>query len=144
VTVRKYRSGSTGTAYTEADDWGIEAPHPRGPVSFAVFAHEVGHQLKHRDGSRPRWLEEIEAWEFALSCFERFELPGVERARASAARHLRYTAARLARRRRLSPETAQRVLDRMPAWVWKLDDPREAVVGFDVYARGDLERIAAT
>lgn len=117
-TVRRYRARTTGVAYTNAVDWGIEVPRPRGPVSFGVFAHEVAHQVLHRDHDRQRWLEEVEAWEFALACFERFELPGVERARATAARGIRYAFAK-AGRRHPTPATVRRMVERIPAWVWK-------------------------
>jgi hypothetical protein len=126
-TVRGYRSRNTGRAFTRADDWGIEVPRPRGPVSFAVFAHEVGHQLLHRgNGKTGRWLEEVEAWEYALAQFDRFALPGVERARVDAAVSLRYAAAK-SLRGRLSSATARAILDRMPEWVWHFHDPRDAV-----------------
>lgn len=125
VTVRKHRSSTSGVAYTRADDWGIAAPEPVGPVSFGVFAHEVGHQMLHRGNSLPRWLEEIEAWEFALAQFERFELPGVARSRSDAAKHLRHVAGRAGRR--CKPETARALMARYPAWVWVYDDPRDAV-----------------
>jgi hypothetical protein len=130
VTIRKHRKSNTGVAYTHEDDWGIEAPEPVGPVSFATFAHEIGHQLMHRGRARIAWLNEIEAWEFALAQFDRFDLPGVERARKSAAQHLRYVAGRSGRRAK--PETARAILDRYPAWVFVYDDPREAVT-FDVF-----------
>lgn len=120
--MRKYRAGNSGTAYTKSDDWGIEAPHPRGSISFAVFAHEVGHQLLHRSDSKPRWLEEIEAWEFAFSCFERFELRGVERARERAAKSLVYAAVKALRNPRTSEATRQR-LRRRYAWVWQVAGP---------------------
>jgi hypothetical protein len=84
-TVRKWRTKTTGVAYTNADDWGIEAPRPRGALSFATFAHEVAHQVLHRRNSKPRWLEEIEAWEWALAQFDRFDLPGVLVAQEDAA-----------------------------------------------------------
>jgi len=125
VTVRKTRKRSSGVAMTASDDWGIEAPAPRGAIGFGVFAHEVGHQVLHRGNSKPRWLEEIEAWEYALAQFERFELRGVEQARARAARSLRYAAGKAARR--CSPATAQAIVDRLPAWVLVYDDPRDAV-----------------
>lgn len=89
-TVRRYRNGNSGTAFTRDDDWGIEVPRPRGPISFGVFAHEVGHQARHRQGSKPRWLEEVEAEEFALACFDIYELKGRGRYEAHAAKHLRY------------------------------------------------------
>lgn len=126
VTVRKYRKRTTGTAYIASDDWEIEAPKPVTATSFSVFAHEVGHQLLHREGSRPRWLEEVEAWEFAFAQFERFNLPGIERARPKAAKHLRYMVGRSITK--LKPGTALAILTRYPLWVWETDDPRDAVV----------------
>jgi hypothetical protein len=113
-TVRKWRQNTTGTAYTKSDDWGIESPRPRGPVSFAVFAHEVGHQVKHRYNSAPRWLEEIEAWEYALEQFDRFELAGRDNAQARGARSLRYAAHKASLR--CSAKTALLILNRMPDW----------------------------
>lgn len=139
VTIRKTRSSSTGVAYTHADDWGIAAPRPAGPISFGVFAHEVGHQLLHRGRSRIAWLNEIEAWEYALAQFDRFGLPGVERSRADAAQHLRYVAGRSGRR--CKPETARAIVERYPAWVWVYDDPREAVTSdvFDLLVKAGRE-----
>lgn len=77
LSVRKWRSSTTGCAYRDYPL--IEGPEPRGRVSFAVLAHEVGHKALHGRGSKPRWLEEVEAWEFALAQFQRFRLgdPGV-------------------------------------------------------------------
>lgn len=98
-TVRKWRKSNTGTAYTASDDWGIETPRPRGQASFAVLAHEVGHQLLHRRNSKQRWLEEVEAWEYALAQFDRFGLAGREKAEATAARCLDYAVTKALRRR---------------------------------------------
>lgn len=60
----------------------------------------------------------MEAWEYALAQFDRFGLDGVERAQADAAKCLRWMVERLLRRR-LKPETARRVLQRIPDWVWQ-------------------------
>ena len=131
-TVRKWRQNTTGTAYTKSDDWGIESPRPRGPLSFAVFAHEVGHQLLHRHNSAPRWLEEIEAWEYALEQFDRFELDGKDDAQTRGAKSLRYAAHKASQR--CSPATAYAILERMPLWVdADLADPRFA--SSDVWQR---------
>jgi hypothetical protein len=127
VNVRKWRNNTTGVAYTKADDWGIESPRPVGPVSFGVFAHEVGHQMLHRHNSKPRWLEEIEAWEYALEQFDRFELPGKDKCKEDARKSLLYAAKKA--ERRASPETAQRILDRY-GWVWdNAPSIRQAALG---------------
>lgn len=114
-TVRKWRKNSTGTAYTKSDDWGIEVPHPRGPISFATFAHEVGHQVLHRFNSAPRWLEEIEAWEYALAQFDRLGLDGRDKAQADAAKSIVWACVKASKR--CSPESAHRILMRCPGWV---------------------------
>jgi hypothetical protein len=81
--------------YFTRQHWLVLTPEPRGPVSFSTLAHEVGHHdlghlVKGRDGRRkyPRWRQETEAWLYAFDAFERFGLPGVERARKSAEPHL--------------------------------------------------------
>lgn len=114
--VVRWRTHSTGIAWLAADRWMIEAPRPRGPVSFGVFAHEVGHQMLHRGrGSRSRWQKEIEAWEWALDCFARFELPRVERARLDAVRSLSWVAHASARHAK--PGTARAIRARYE-WVF--------------------------
>lgn len=131
-TVRRWRTSMSGRAFTGAKDWGIEVPRPRGPVSFGTFAHEIGHQMLHRGTRRQRWLEELEAWEYALAQFDRFDLPGKERAQAYAAKSLVYAAAKA--NRRCSPETAQEILDRFPDWVWSAGSGC-AMVGADLEER---------
>lgn len=129
-TIRKWRKRPrSGSAYTRADDWGIEVPEPRGAISFGTFAHEIGHQLLHRDKHRPRWLEEVEAWEYALAQFERFALPGVEKVRDDAAKCLVYTAAKA--NRRASAQTARAILERFPEWVWEAEVDRTEVEHLD-------------
>lgn len=98
-TVRAYRNANTGTAFTDSADWGIIVPRPRGPVSFGVFAHEVGHQMLHRGpSSKARWVEEVEAEHYALAQFDRFALPGQSRYEELAARHLAYAFRKAVRR----------------------------------------------
>lgn len=90
VTVTRWRTGNSGAADIDSADWEIEAPIPRGPISFGVFAHEVAHQMLHRSGSRPVWRAEVEAEEWALAQFDRFGLAGRADYEHRAAQHLAY------------------------------------------------------
>jgi len=71
VRVRKWRSSTSGVAWaiTYADGSVsrlIESPRPRGPMSCAVFLHEIGHHAIGLGHCKPRCLEEYRAWCFAL------------------------------------------------------------------------------
>jgi len=117
VVIRRWRSGNTGTAATSDKDWEIEAPQPRGPVSFGVFAHEVAHQTLHRRNSKPRWREEVEAEEWALAQFDRFDLAGRERYERHAALHVGRTFLKAIRRsRRERGALAREILIAYPEW----------------------------
>ncbi len=72
VRVRRWRTSMSGIAWEVRYRDGtvsrlIEAPRPRGPMSAAVFRHEIGHPAIGFDRFRPRCLEEYHAWIFALS-----------------------------------------------------------------------------
>ena len=69
--VRRWRSSTSGCAWEVHYGDGsvsrlIESPYPRGPVSCAVFLHEVGHHAIGFGTYRPRCLEEYHAWRWSL------------------------------------------------------------------------------
>ncbi|GIW74453.1 MAG: hypothetical protein KatS3mg103_0975 [Phycisphaerales bacterium] len=71
IRVRKWRTSTSGVAWQVVYADGrvarlIESPRPRGPISAAVFLHEVGHHAIGLGTYRPRCLEEYHAWLFAL------------------------------------------------------------------------------
>lgn len=71
VRVRKWRKGSSGVAWLIRYHNGktvrlIEAPYPRGPMSCAIFMHEIGHHAIGLGVHRPRCLEEFHVWVWAL------------------------------------------------------------------------------
>ena len=120
VTVRQWRNHDSGAAYCEDDDWGVEIPIPKGPVTFCTAAHEIGHQLMHRKERRavkePRWVEEVEAWEYALVQLERFELPGYDRAMRSVVKSIDYAFGK-ARRRGVPLEVIE---EKFPEWIERI------------------------
>lgn len=76
IRVRKWRSSMSGVAWEVHYHNGnvsrlIEAPQPRGPMSAAIFLHEIGHHVIGFGVHRPRCLEEYHAWVWALAEMER-------------------------------------------------------------------------
>jgi hypothetical protein len=120
VTWSPSKSSNSGVAKTDGSRR-IIAPAPKGRVSFAVFAHEVAHVVLHeRNGKVPRWQEEVEAIEFALDAFTRFELPGKGKQRKADVSPVAY-AFHKAIRRGADPEAIRKAY---PGW-WKrvVQDP---------------------
>jgi hypothetical protein len=112
VEVRKYRTSMSGSAYKDRT---IATPRARGAISFAVLAHEVGHVvLDHHHNSEPRWVEEVEAWEYALHAVETFGLKGYDKVYRRAAQCIAYAFGK-AIRRGVKPET---ISERFPVW-WR-------------------------
>ena len=87
VRVRRWRSSTSGCAWVVRYDDGsiarlIEAPYPRGPVSCAVFLHEIGHHAIGFDTHRLRCVEEYVAWSWAIETMKAWHLnvtPAVEK-----------------------------------------------------------------
>lgn len=79
VRVRKWRSGMCGVAWQVTYRDGtvsrlIEAPKPKGPMSAAVFLHEIGHHAIGFHTYSPRCLEEYHAWKYAIEQMAEWEL----------------------------------------------------------------------
>lgn len=69
--VRRWRTTRSGIAVLlrhadgRMDRW-IESCYPRGPVSLAIFLHEIAHHAIGLGRYRPRCLEEWHAWRWAV------------------------------------------------------------------------------
>ena len=73
--IRKWRTSMSGCAWELRDKDGnvtrmIESPYPKGPMSCAIFLHEVGHHAIGFTTFKPRCLEEYHAWEWSLKAME--------------------------------------------------------------------------
>jgi hypothetical protein len=103
IRVRKWRTSMSGIAWYVTYRDGrvqrlIESPKPKGPMSVAIFLHEVGHHAIGFNVYKPRCLEEYHAWQFSLREMERLGLnitPSVQR---RVQRSLRYAVAKAQRR----------------------------------------------
>jgi len=95
IRVRKWRSSMSGVAWEVHYQDGrvarlIEAPRPRGPMSAAIFLHEVGHHAIGLGAHRPRCLEELRAWEWAIAEMERRHVAVTDRVRARMRESMQY------------------------------------------------------
>ncbi len=103
VRVRKWRSSMSGCAWEVHGSDGsvgrlIEAPRPKGPMSAAIFLHEIGHHAIGFNRYRPRCLEEYHAWRWALEEMERQGLNVTDRVRARMRESLVYAVDKARRR----------------------------------------------
>lgn len=113
VRVRRWRTSMSGIAWQITYRDGsvtrlIEAPRPRGPMSAAVFLHEIGHHAIGFNVYKPRCLEEYHAWAWALAAMEENNLNVTDAVRRRMAQSLRYAVDKARRRglRKLPPELA--------------------------------------
>jgi hypothetical protein len=111
VRVRRWRSSMSGCAWEVHYADGrvarlIEAPRPRGPMSAAVFLHEIGHHAIGFHRYKPRCLEEYHAWAWALAEMERRGLNVTDAVRRRMHESLQYAVMKARRRgiKRLPPE----------------------------------------
>lgn len=111
VRVRRWRTSMSGIAWQVRYRDGrtvrlIEAPRPKGPMSAAVFLHEIGHHAIGFNTYKPRCLEEYHAWAFALDQMDKLGLNITESVRRRMHNSLRYAIQKAHRRglKQLPPE----------------------------------------
>ena len=111
VRVRKWRGNTSGVAWEVVYRDGaisrlIESPRPRGPVSAAIFLHEIGHHAIGFDRYKVRCLEEYHAWRFSLDAMAREGLTITPRVRQRVRDSLQYAIDKANRRglRAVPPE----------------------------------------
>ncbi|QOJ00757.1 MAG: hypothetical protein HRU70_09730 [Phycisphaeraceae bacterium] len=103
VKVRKWRKGSSGVARETRYSDGtvrrtLESPRPTGPMSAAIFLHEIGHHAIGFGVHSPRCLEEYHAWAFAVREMEARGLNVTEAVRRRVRRSLEYAVRKAVRR----------------------------------------------
>ena len=116
IRVRKWRSSMSGVAWEVRYEDGrvsrlIESPRPCGPISAAIFCHEIGHHAIGFHRYSPRCLEEYEAWRWAIEEMERRDLNVSPRVRKRMLDAVRYAVRKSHRRGlRLLPEDVAQYL----------------------------------
>jgi hypothetical protein len=103
VRVRKWRSSMSGVAWQVLYKDGsvsklIESPKPTGPMSAAVFLHEIGHHAIGFGTYKPRCLEEYYAWKFSIEKMEELGLNVTDRVHQRMHESLEYAVAKALRR----------------------------------------------
>lgn len=104
VRVRKWRTSMSGCAWEVHYRDGsvsrlIESPRPKGPMSAAIFFHEIGHHAIGFGKYSPRCLEEYLAWEWSLAEMERRGLNVTDRVRARMLESVEYAVYKAHKRR---------------------------------------------
>ncbi|KAA0212764.1 MAG: hypothetical protein DYG94_13790 [Leptolyngbya sp. PLA3] len=132
VRVRKWRSGTSGVAWQVYYHDGtiarlIESPRPRGPMSAAVFLHEIGHHAIGFETYRPRCLEELHAWRFALDEMDEWGIVVTRGVRKRVHESLAYAVSKALRRgiKCVPPELEPFAQGRVAPGCWI--DPRASV-----------------
>lgn len=103
IRINRWRTSTSGCAWIVKYDNGktsalIESPYPRGPVSCAVFLHEVGHHAIGFYRYKPRCYEEYMAWQWALSTMRAYGLAITPPVEKRYQRSMRYAVAKAMRR----------------------------------------------
>jgi hypothetical protein len=113
VRVRRWRTSMSGIAWQIRYKDGrvtklIESPRPKGPMSAAVFLHEIGHHAIGFNVYKPRCLEEYHAWFFSIQQMEALGLNVTDAVRRRMHQSLRYAVQKAQRRgiKALPPELA--------------------------------------
>lgn len=103
VRVRRWRTSMSGMAWEVVYHDGrvnrlIESPKPKGPMSAAIFLHEIGHHAIGFNVYRPRCLEEYHAWAFSLAAMADLGLNITEAVRRRMHDSLHYAVGKARRR----------------------------------------------
>lgn len=103
IRVRRWRTSMSGVAWEVRYTNGstarlIEAPRPKGPMSAAIFLHEIGHHAIGFNTYKPRCLEEYHAWAWSIRAMQEHGLAVTDAVKHRMADSLWYAVAKARRR----------------------------------------------
>ena len=121
VRVRKWRTSMSGVAWQVTYQDGtvsrlIESPKPKGPMSAAIFLHEIGHHAIGFGTYKPRCLEEYYAWKFSIDMMHELGLNVTDRVHERMHDSLNYAIEKAVRRglKRIPAELTPYIEPRAP------------------------------
>jgi hypothetical protein len=103
IRIRRWRRSMSGKAWRvyyhdgRVTNW-IEAPHPKTPISLAIFLHEVGHHAIGFEKYRRRCEEEYYVWMWSLSEMRRLGVPPDEKVARRVELSMQYAVGKAMRR----------------------------------------------
>ena len=111
LNVIKINDSMRGSAYRDNNN--IEIPNPKTDKSLSICLHEVGHKvLNHKRNGKKRFIEEFEAWNYALNIFRVLEIPIRKGLRNKYKRSINYSINK-ALRRGLNPKSIPTEIKRL-------------------------------
>ena len=96
LNLTKINKGLYGCVYAKNSN--IEIPNPKTEKSFAICLHEIGHKVLGHNKRKKRFIEEFEAWNYALNIFRILKIPIKNNVRQRYKRSIRYAIDKAVRR----------------------------------------------
>ena len=116
IRIHRWRKTMSGCAWRvyhhdgRVTNW-IECPHPKTPISLAIFLHEVGHHVIGFETYKRRCEEEYHAWLWAMGEMRRLGIEPDARVQRRFDLSMRYAVGKAMRRGiKMLPTTLERFL----------------------------------
>ena len=103
IRIHRWRKTMSGCAWRvyhydgRITNW-IECPHPKTPISLAIFLHEVGHHVIGFETYKRRCEEEYHAWLWAIGQMKKLGIRVDDRVRVRFERSMQYAVDKALRR----------------------------------------------
>jgi len=96
IKVKPFLNRLRGCAYPESRT--IEIPYPNTKLRLSIALHEVGHIVLNHNNTKKRYIEEIEAWDYALKLMKLNNIPISNKLRLKRKKSINYAIGKAKRR----------------------------------------------
>lgn len=96
IKLKGYKTNLTGVAYP--DERSIIIPKPTTKLRLSICLHEVGHIVLNHNNKKKRYIEEKEAWDFALNYMKKEKIPITKKVRIRRKESINYAIGKAMRR----------------------------------------------